>query len=245
LNLGLRTPPPQNSPAVMACPVERFGFTVLNTGVKGDGDIPLVKYEQFLPTALKSAFNIHSIVFVHGLWGHPRRTWETDSVRAGDDRLSLESRRKGSFVEIMRRGSKKPTPSSASSSTALIHKDTTSSLVPWNTAQSQESSSGSVQKSGKCYWPRDLLPLDIPDAKILTYGYDADVIGSSHGDETKLHNFTSKGQDLLVKLEREIETGVSKTTCLVSRSVLRVDCLGAHHLLRAQSGWHNCERRKI
>ena len=55
------------------------------------------------------------------------------------------------------------------------------------------------------------MPLDIPDAKMLTYGYDADVIGSSHVDETKLHNFASKGQDLLVKLEREIETGVSKT----------------------------------
>lgn len=167
-------------------------------------------------------------------------------MRAGDDRPSLESRRKGSFVEIMRRGSKKPTPNSTSSSTALlVQKETTSSLVPWNTAQSQESSSGSVQKSRKCYWPRDLLPLDIPDAKILTYGYDADVIGSSHGDETKLHNFTSKGQDLLVKLEREIETGVSETTCVVSRYVLRVDCLGAHHILRAQFGWHNCERRKI
>ena len=30
----------------MADPVERFGFTVLNTGVKGDGDIPLVKYDS-------------------------------------------------------------------------------------------------------------------------------------------------------------------------------------------------------
>jgi hypothetical protein len=160
---------------------------------------------------LEAAFNIHSIVFVHGLWGHPRRTWETDSVRAGDDRPSLESRRKGSLAEIMRRGSKRPTPSSTFSLTTLVHKETTSSLVSWNTAQSQESSSGSVQKSTEYYWPRDLLPLDIPDAKILTYGYDADVIGSSHGDETKLHNFASKGQVLLVKLKREIETGVSKT----------------------------------
>ena len=130
-------------------------------------------------------------------------------MRVGDDRPSLESRRKNSFVEIMRRSSKKPTPSSTSSS-ALIHKETASSLEVWNSAQSQEPS-GSVPKSRKCYWLRDLLPLDLPDAKILTYGYDADVIGSFHGDETKIHNFTSKGQDLLVKLEREVEPGVSKT----------------------------------
>ena len=121
----------------------------------------------------------------------------------------MESRRKNSFVEIMRRGSKKLTPSSTSS-TALVHEEATSSLKLWNSAQSQELS-GSVQKSRKCYWPRDLLPSDQPDAKILTYGYDADVIGSFHGDETKIHNFTSKGQDLLVKLEREVEPGVSKT----------------------------------
>ena len=30
----------------MADPVERFGFTVLNTGVKGEGDPPLVKYDS-------------------------------------------------------------------------------------------------------------------------------------------------------------------------------------------------------
>jgi hypothetical protein len=103
-------------------------------------------------SSLEAAFNIHSIIFVHGLWGYPRRTCATNSLRAGDDRPSLESRRKGSLAEIRRRGSKKPTPSSTFSPTALVvHKETTSSLVAWNTAQSQESSSRSVQKSTECY----------------------------------------------------------------------------------------------
>ena len=28
----------------------------------------------------------------------------------------------------------------------------------------------------KMCWPRDLLPIDIPNARIISYGYDADII---------------------------------------------------------------------
>ena len=29
--------------------------------------------------------------------------------------------------------------------------------------------------SADCFWPEQLLPADLPNARILTYGYDADV----------------------------------------------------------------------
>ena len=29
--------------------------------------------------------------------------------------------------------------------------------------------------STSCFWPSELLPSDLPDARIFTYGYDADV----------------------------------------------------------------------
>jgi hypothetical protein len=69
----------------------------------------------------------------------------------------------------------------------------------------------SKPKPNKVYWPRDLLPLEIPEAKILTYGYDADVIGAMSGGYVKMNNFTTHGQDLLVKLQREILDQVSRS----------------------------------
>lgn len=33
-----------------------------------------------------------------------------------------------------------------------------------------------THKSTKIFWPSDLLPKDLPDARILSFGYDADVV---------------------------------------------------------------------
>ena len=54
------------------------------------------------------------------------------------------------------------------------------------------------------YWPQDLLPRTIPNARILTYGYDADVIGGLFKGASK-NNITEHGRDLMLKLEREVE----------------------------------------
>lgn len=54
------------------------------------------------------------------------------------------------------------------------------------------------------YWPQDLLPQDIQNARILTYGYDADVIGGFFKGASK-NNITQHGRDLMLKLEREVE----------------------------------------
>ena len=32
-----------------------------------------------------------------------------------------------------------------------------------------------THQSSSCFWPEELLPPDLPDARIFTYGYDADV----------------------------------------------------------------------
>ena len=54
------------------------------------------------------------------------------------------------------------------------------------------------------YWPQDLLPQTIPNARILTYGYDADVIGGLFKGASK-NNITQHARDLMLKLEREVE----------------------------------------
>jgi hypothetical protein len=62
----------------------------------------------------------------------------------------------------------------------------------------------------KLFWLRDLLPADFPDARILTFGYDANLTGSSStGARAKL-NFTQYAHELLITLDRELDDEVSK-----------------------------------
>ena len=155
--------------------------------------------------------SINSIVFVHGLWGHPRKTWETEAVKVTssnhetDSRPSSEvvQRRKSSFVgQIMKTtGFSKPQQNSVSTFSST----STASTQP---LQDKTLPSPVIEtdrpKPNRLYWPQDLLPMDIPQAKVMTYGYDADVIGTLRGDHIKMNNFTTHSQDLLVKLQREI-----------------------------------------
>ncbi len=153
----------------------------------------------------------NSIVFVHGLWGHPRKTWETEAlptsassrpqtVRSSSD-PSIGGGKTSIVGQLMRTVSKSPS----------IHSVATFSTTSGSRAlrgsvdsSFQEIDGSSRSKSNKIYWPRDLLPADLPDARILTYGYDADVIGTLKGEAGRANSFTAHGQDLLVKLEREI-----------------------------------------
>ncbi|CAH0055293.1 unnamed protein product [Clonostachys solani] len=108
-----------------------------------------------------------SILFVHGLQGHPQKTW---TYRQPPDNQV------------------KP-------------------LSPWkkrlrwprSEAQSTTNQSGAV-KVADVFWPRDLLPRQCPNARILTFGYDSKV--------TKGYTPAGKGsifshaKDLLYALDR-------------------------------------------
>ncbi|SPO02492.1 uncharacterized protein DNG_05165 [Cephalotrichum gorgonifer] len=56
------------------------------------------------------------------------------------------------------------------------------------------------------YWPLELLPTDVPDARIWTYGYDADVIEGVFGANNQ-NSISQHGRDLKEKLGREVEKG--------------------------------------
>lgn len=117
-----------------------------------------------------------SIVFVHGLRGHPRYTWEQKLSPPKDQGQKVKS---------------------------------SSGLFNWRShkrsASSTRAENESVQLDAEVtYWPQDLLPQDIPNARILTYGYDADVIGGLFKGASK-NNITQHGRDLMLKLEREVE----------------------------------------
>jgi len=57
------------------------------------------------------------------------------------------------------------------------------------------------------FWPKDYLVPDLPQARIWTYGYNADVIGGLFQANNK-NSVSQHGSDLAIKLDREIDNEV-------------------------------------
>ena len=87
-----------------------------------------------------------SIVFVHGLRGHPYDTWTATATSTGNTSYKNDDRRTSRPPSRVR---------------SLFRSST-----PTPTSTQQE----------RVFWPRDYLAEDIPHARVWTYGYDADVI---------------------------------------------------------------------
>ncbi|KAI9035332.1 esterase/lipase family protein [Aspergillus affinis] len=116
-----------------------------------------------------------NIVFVHGLRGHPRRTWEYNSA-CRDGTRGTEGN--SSRLSLLKFWSKVPLSHSVDVSTKRA-------------------------KTG-VFWPADLLPFVIPNAKIFSYGYDADVIPGIF-KSTSRNSILHHGNDLMVRLERVMD----------------------------------------
>jgi hypothetical protein len=122
---------------------------------------------------------------VHGLRGHPQTTWEESEKPEIKVESSAIRNRANRFKSVR----------------TLLQSRQSSSSAADNNGNNGESSSKST-----VFWPQDYLTQDIPEARVWTYGYNADVIGIF---EAKNHNSVSQhGQDLAVKLERDIENQV-------------------------------------
>lgn len=58
------------------------------------------------------------------------------------------------------------------------------------------------------FWPKDLLPEDVPTARIMTFGYDADVVGiiKTAGSNTLRDHGKSLANDLAMRRARSNST---------------------------------------
>ena len=84
-----------------------------------------------------------SIVFVHGLQGHPQETWSHRTSAGPESETSTKMGKRARFRRILHRD-----PEARPSAAERIHQ----SCV---------------------FWPFDLLRRDCPDARIITWGYDS------------------------------------------------------------------------
>jgi hypothetical protein len=94
-----------------------------------------------------------------------------------------------------------------------------------------------VRKS--VYWPADILPDKVPDARIWTYGYNADVI-SGFFRQNNQNSILKHANDFLVKLERTLRddvSGILTNNCLMSNVFKE-----AYHLRRPQPWRTRCQK---
>ncbi|KAI9715644.1 MAG: hypothetical protein M1812_005796 [Candelaria pacifica] len=114
------------------------------------------------------------IILVHGLRGHPFETWASD--RQADEKQA-SSRRMN--IKSLFKFTKHPGESSST--------------------QKRTSS-----RQQRVFWPYDYLIKDISQARVWTYGYNADVIGGLFQANNK-NSVSGHGRDLAVRLERHID----------------------------------------
>ncbi|KAI0517818.1 TPR-like protein [Xylaria bambusicola] len=190
--------------------VQRIGFTRLSRDDSSQGSPPKV-----------------SIIFVHGLRGHPQATWVHRQTEI-NQRTTEATRRRDRFKEIFRSQHAPSTP------TNLIESSINETL----------------------FWPRDCLLEDIPEAEVWTYGYNADVIGGLFQANNQ-NSISQHGRDLAVKLDRHIEAKSSPLPIIfvahsvggvvlkdaLRRSMLIQSCtklaifLGTPHRGSSSAGW--------
>ncbi|VUC38075.1 unnamed protein product [Clonostachys rosea] len=120
---------------------------------------------------------IVDFVFVHGLHGHPYKSW-TRSNRDKDGRENLLRR----AIARLGRSSSNSSPEVASQTTL-------------NEADGTEKAPEAI------FWPADLLPLECPNSRILMYGYDSKITKYTSGAANK-SSLLSHSKDLLFSLAR-------------------------------------------
>lgn len=73
--------------------------------------------------------------------------------------------------------------------------------------KSHSAQNGTSTRQQQVFWPQDYLAEDVAQARVWTYGYNADVIGGLFRASGK-DSVSQHGRNLAVRLEREVDNEV-------------------------------------
>lgn len=148
-----------------------------------------------------------SVVFVHGLQGHPRRTWTAAIAR--EPAQVPRTTKKRTFGGYL-----------------TFSKSIAPELEPAATTESPQLD---------VFWPKDLLAEDCDTARIMTWGYDSDVTKFFSGPVNQ-NTFYDHAKDLLADLNRHRSSGVGWPTLFApKKTVLTVNQRGRPLIFVAHS----------
>jgi hypothetical protein len=116
---------------------------------------------------------------VHGLRGHPRHTWEDNRGTSGENSTTTTPSKRKLLKSLLKSKPSTSTPASADEE----------------------------HRSQKLFWPDEFLTEDIPDARIWTYGYNADVL-SGFLQANNNNSVSQHGRDLSLQVERDVDNEV-------------------------------------
>ena len=193
------------------------GITCLHPG----GESPRAEYACSSQVSHRNAppligVSAVSLVFVHGLGGHPQSTWSTDphEPKASAHRdIPIPKRVLNKFFRrshgpARSKGAQSPDGGFAAEDQPRPSHDSTGS----GDSSARVSSSSLGQK---VFWPRDLLPHDVPDVRVLTFGYYSNPGGSSQD------NLYTLSKSLLSQVADERVNTVGRNTAnLLERMVI-------------------------
>lgn len=168
-----------------------------------------------------------SVVLVHGLRGHPRRSWECSRSSRVEETPSGETNDRKHLRTFLR---SRLIPNRISYDRQGLHSlpdDGNPLFKPTNDSAT--------------FWPGDLLAPSIPDARILVYGYSADVFGGLFQANNK-NSISQHGNDLMVKLERAVSNGVRDVLSIISMRIPLITDLAANHI-HCPLSWGKCCQR--
>ncbi|KAF5575081.1 uncharacterized protein FSUBG_13957 [Fusarium subglutinans] len=131
------------------------------------------------------------ILFVHGLGGHPRKTWTSSKRVASTPELSSASE---SLRKNLRKNSHK---SALGRALSQLHRMTRNTAAEARPETLHDDANPAV-----VFWPVDLLSRDFPDSRILVFGYDSKITKYSAGAVSENSVF-SHAKDLLFALAKE------------------------------------------
>ncbi|EMT73423.1 Protein SERAC1 [Fusarium odoratissimum] len=162
------------------CSLEAIPSTGLSIVYEPETDAPIV-----------------DIIMVHGLKGHPYKTWRCKQTQENADKPSAHPEKEGPQPSIPKRLElRQSLKAFLKGSSSNSRQDSSLTESTSNTVTALETGDLSV------FWPADLLPQTCKKARILTFGYDTKITKFASGP-TNTNSIFSHGKDFLFSLGRE------------------------------------------
>jgi hypothetical protein len=140
-------------------------------------------------------------VFVHGLQGHPQKTWSSDPKLAPSKVSKIDKIRSLSRLNL-------------SSNRKNIASG--NSVNEGCTCDVQDERNEKVETK-EVFWPRDLLKVDFPRARIMTFGYNTNITqGYTAANQG---NIFSHARDLLYALEAKRRQAPNRDLVFIAHSL--------------------------